>query len=255
MVRVDPIPAFGDNYIWCLHNKAHAWLVDPGEAPPVLNYLQSEALILEGILITHHHPDHIGGVKKLLEQYPDISVIGPVSTRIPNLTQEVTEGEKVTLSKLDCVLSVLEVPAHTKEHIAYYGAPGLFCGDTLFSAGCGRLFEGTPEQMHHNLRRFAELPDQTQVFCAHEYTQSNNQFALAILQDDTDFKEHQHHVAMMRNAGKPTIPTTIGQEKRVNPFMRVHEQKVADAVAKHTQTPLKDEIDVFAAMRHWKDTF
>jgi hydroxyacylglutathione hydrolase len=255
MLQVTEIPAFTDNYIWCLHNEKNAWIVDPGDAAPVLQHLQKHQLQLCGVLITHHHPDHTGGLPELISTYPDIPVVGPESTRIPFLTQQLGEGDIVRLAEFDCELEVMEVPAHTREHIAFYGPPGLFCGDTLFSAGCGRLFEGTPEQMWQNLRRFAELPETTNVYCAHEYTRANNQFALAICPDDTSFLAHKAHIDELRKHHRPTIPTTIKMEKKVNPFMRVSEPGIAAAIAAHSGHSVATEVDVFREMRRWKDAF
>lgn len=255
MLEVFPIPAFVDNYIWCLHNETKAWVVDPGDATPVEQYLQSNNLTLEGVLITHHHADHIGGLKRLVTTYPNVEVYGPISTRIPFLTRQVSEGERVTLASLGCEFEVLEVPAHTKEHIAYFGAVGLFCGDTLFSAGCGRLFEGTPEQMWHNFKRFNQLPGDTKVYCTHEYTQANNQFALTISPEDKHFNQHQEYIAKQRAANLPTLPTSIEQERKVNPFMRVEDALIAKLVSDHTKMSTDTPVEVFAAMRHWKDVF
>lgn len=255
MYNVTAIEAFTDNYIWCLHNSETAWVVDPGDATPVLTFLQSQHLQLHGILITHHHHDHIGGVKTLLSEYPAIPVIGPDTTRIPCLTRKVKEGDEVTIPAFDCQFDVLEVPAHTLDHIAYYGDQRLFCGDTLFSAGCGRLFEGTPAQMLRNLRRFAELPGETSVYCAHEYTQANNRFALAIKPDDSAFLTHQREIEALRSSGLATVPTTIAKEKAVNPFMRADDPGIAEAIARHCGSNPASETEVFREMRLWKDSF
>ncbi|XOV78661.1 MAG: hydroxyacylglutathione hydrolase [Aestuariibacter sp.] len=255
MLQVTAIPAFTDNYIWCLHNEKNAWIVDPGDATPVLQHLKEHGLTLNGLLITHHHADHIGGLKTLLNSYKNTPVIGPQSARIPYLTQQVSDGDIVRLPELDCELEVIEVPAHTNEHIAFYGKPGLFCGDTLFSAGCGRLFEGTPQQMWRNLSRFAQLPETTKVYCAHEYTQANNQFALAVKPDDEAFLAHKKLIDSLRKDNQLTIPTTIAMEKKVNPFMRVEEPEIANAITAHSGHKLETAEDVFREMRLWKDTF
>lgn len=255
MITVYPIPAFTDNYLWCIHNNTHAYVVDPGDATPVIRYLSENGLILKGILITHHHADHIGGVKELVIQYPGIVVYGPVSNRIPHITHEVKEGDSFSIADLDIDIKVMEVPGHTNEHIAYYCDLGLFCGDTMFSAGCGRLFEGTPEQMYHNFERYRALPAKTKVYCTHEYTLANLEFALAVLPDSESLQEYQSWAKAQRTANTPTLPTSIEQEIRINPFMNSASVDIKKSVEQHFAQEFNNEVAVFSGLRRWKDTF
>ncbi|MCC2607328.1 hydroxyacylglutathione hydrolase [Planctobacterium marinum] len=253
MISVFPIPAFTDNYIWCLHNDTHAVVVDPGDAAPVQAFLQQQQLTLTHILITHHHPDHIGGVAELKKA--NVTVIGPVSQRIAHIDKAVSEADTILLEPLNIAFQVMEVPAHTREHIAFYGEPGLFCGDTLFSAGCGRLFEGTPQQMHQVLQRYAHLPEHTKVYCTHEYTQANLRFALDLLPDDEALLQYATQVNQLRQQNTPTLPTTIAREKKVNPYLRVSERLLAEAVQRKTGALPDNDTETFAAVRHLKDQF
>lgn len=252
---IHPIPAFTDNYIWCLHNHRDAYVVDPGDASPVFEFLNANGLTLRGILITHHHTDHIGGVKALLKQYPNILVTGPVSTRIPGVTIALSEGDSVELPELNTYAQVMEVPAHTTEHIAYLSPLGLFCGDTMFSGGCGRLFEGTPEQMQNNFHRFKQLPEDTLVYCTHEYTQANVDFALAISPENQDLLNFANWVKTKRDKNKPTLPSTIATELKINPYMREEQPDVIAGVEKHWQVQFDSPLEVFSAIRRWKDNF
>lgn len=227
MLHVVPIPAFTDNYIWLIVNPDNhqAAVVDPGDAQPVLDYCQQHGLELCTILITHHHPDHVGGVNKLVKHY-NIPVYGPALENIPDCDHKLSEGDVVTLEQLDHLkLNVIDVPGHTSGHIAYYGNGWLFCGDTLFAGGCGRLFEGTPAQMHTSLAKLKALPPQTQVFCAHEYTQANLAFAITIEPDNLDLQQRIQDVAKLRQQQQPTIPSSIDIELKTNPFLRVKDDK------------------------------
>jgi len=253
MINVFPIPAFNDNYIWCLHNDTYAVVVDPGDASPVQDYLRKHNLTLTHILITHHHPDHIGGVAQLKQT--GIEVIGPVSDRIAHIDKAVSEADEIILEPLNLQFKVMEVPAHTREHIAFYGDVGLFCGDTLFSAGCGRLFEGTPEQMHKVLQRYAKLPENTKIYCTHEYTQANLAFALDLLPEDEALQNYERKVSLLRQQNVPTLPTTVQLEKQVNPYLRVSEPQMAKAVQKKTGAIPGNDIETFAAVRRLKDQF
>lgn len=253
MINVFPIPAFSDNYIWCLHDGRYAAVVDPGDAAPVEHFLQSNNLKLTHILLTHHHPDHIGGVAQLKQS--GVTVYGPVSQRIAHIDTPVSEGEQVSIATLSVDFTVMEVPGHTKEHIAYFGDIGLFCGDTLFSAGCGRLFEGTPAQMYQVFQRYAELPANTKVFCTHEYTQANLDFALNLLPEDGALRDYQQRVHSLRDANTPTLPTTIGLELQVNPYLRAGEPAFAAAIQQKTGKMPQTELDAFAAIRQLKDQF
>jgi hydroxyacylglutathione hydrolase len=255
-MKLIPIPAFNDNYIWMLHDERRALVVDPGDAQPVLTALAQHGLTLAAILVTHHHGDHTGGVDDL-RQRTGAQVYGPATEDMPEPLQRLNDGDVVTA--LGLRLEVLLVPGHTAGHIAYWvqvpGAdPVLFCGDTLFSAGCGRLFEGTPAQMLASLGRLAALPDATRVCCAHEYTLGSLRFALAVEPDNSDLLAYQAHAQALRRQQLPTLPSSIGLEKAVNPFLRTHLPKVAHAVQQIAPNA-HDPVAVFAALRTWKDKF
>jgi hydroxyacylglutathione hydrolase len=260
---MDPVlhvPAFEDNYIWLIRSRRpapdnrHVAIVDPGDADPVLETLAREHLVPAAILCTHHHQDHVGGVTDILQHFP-VPVYGPKAGRIPGLSHPVKDGDIIHILNMDISLQVLEVPGHTAGHVAYYGHDLLFCGDTLFSAGCGRLFEGTAEQMHTSLSRLAALPENTAVYCAHEYTRSNLRFAQAVEPDNRDTQTFLDQVTAQRAARLPTIPSRIGLEKKINPFLRVTTDSVRIATEKQSGIPLEDPVQVFAALRRWKDNF
>ena len=253
MFDVIRIPAFKDNYIWLLRNRASAAVVDPGDAQPVLEVLEREHLSLTAILVTHHHADHQGGVSRLLAHYR-AEVFGPAVESITGRTTPVRGGDTVRIPFCDIEFQVLDVPGHTLGHVAYYGAGCLFCGDTLFGAGCGRLFEGTAAQMADSLARLAALPDQTAVYCAHEYTQANLRFALAVESGNRCLRSRAEAVSLARDEGLPTIPSTIALEKASNPFLRCGEPEVV-ASARRRVPEAKDAVAVFAALRAWKDGF
>lgn len=254
MLQIEPIAAFNDNYIWVLHDGLQAWVVDPGDATPVLNWLAHRPLQLAGLLITHHHPDHIGGIAALRRHAPAAEVIGPDNPRIEGLTRRVDDGECVTL--LDRHFDVIGVPGHTLDHLAYFSRdmnpPRLFCGDTLFAGGCGRLFEGSPAQMWHSLQRLMELPPETLIYCAHEYTLANLRFALAVEPDNAALQQRQVHDQRSREAGRPTLPSTLAQEQATNPFLRGGEAAVL-AAARKRESDVCDSATAFAALRRWKD--
>lgn len=252
-----PLPAFNDNYIWILHDGARALAVDPGEAPGVLAYLRQHQLVLDTILITHHHGDHTGGVKTLREA-TGARVIGPVAEPMPEPLQRVSDGE--TIEVLGLSFEVMAVPGHTLGHIAFHcpsmdGAPLLFCGDTLFSAGCGRLFEGTPAQMLHSLSRLAALPGNTRVCCTHEYTLANLRFALEVEPGNPDLAQHAEHCRQLRDQQRPTLPSSIGLERRINPFLRAEVGAVAASARAHDPNCGLDTTEVFATLREWKNQF
>lgn len=248
--------AFEDNYIWLIRGNSRdkVAIVDPGDEIPVLQLLQQQQLRPIAILCTHHHWDHSGGIAGLRAQY-DIPVYGPAKESVKGLTQALVEGDRVSLPELGLEFEVLEIPGHTRGHIAFYGHNMLFCGDTLFSAGCGRLFEGTPEQMHASLNKLSHLPATTQVFCGHEYTLSNLQFAQAVEPDNGAIQEYFQLAREQRAQDLPTLPSSIDLEQRVNPFLRVMQDQVRRSATDHAHERLDTDIQVFAALRRWKDNF
>jgi hydroxyacylglutathione hydrolase len=256
MATVLHVPAFEDNYIWLIRGRdpKRVAIVDPGDADPVLTALEREGLTPVAILCTHHHGDHVEGVPALTERYP-VPVYGPAAERIPGLTHPVRGGERIEPDGLGLTFDVLSVPGHTAGHVAYYGNGCLFCGDTLFSAGCGRLFEGTAAQMHTSLMCLASLPEETLVYCAHEYTAANLRFALAVEPGNKDTRSHRDTVLGWRARNRPTLPSTIGLEKRINPFLRVQSRAVRLAAERHADQTLDREDEVFAVVRRWKDGF
>ncbi len=254
-ISVTPIPAFTDNYIWCLHNNQDAVVVDPGDAEPVLDFLKENDLTLAAILVTHHHQDHTGGITRLTSTRPAIPVIGPRGNHIRGITKSVTQGDVVRLPVVDCDFTVIEVPGHTLDHIAFYGHGAIFCGDTLFAAGCGRLFEGSPEQMTLSLNKLKRLPDHTKVYCAHEYTLANINFAKAVEPDNQALQEYENWAKQQREQEKVTLPSDIATQKAVNPFLRCHHEAVRSSAQARSDHALHDETAVFATLRSWKDKF
>jgi hydroxyacylglutathione hydrolase len=250
--EVVPVSAFKDNYVWTLRRGRQAAVVDPGEAGPVLDYLARENLSLAAILATHHHADHVGGIAELRRKY-DVPVYGPRGEPIATLTHPVSEGDEVSLPELGVTFSVLDIPGHTRAHIAYYGAGALFCGDTLFACGCGRLFEGTAQQMYSSLQKLLSLPDDTKVYCGHEYTLANIGFARAVEPGNAALAKREGRDREKRAAGKPTLPSTLGEEKATNPFLRCREPAVVDSVNKYLGARVADPVQVFAAIREWKN--
>jgi hydroxyacylglutathione hydrolase len=254
-VSVFPIKAFNDNYIWCLHNKTHCTVVDPGDAAPVLAYCQDNQLILSAIIITHHHWDHTGGIDALLAAFPNIPVYGPQNKNIEQITVRLSQGDAIELAQLGVKFSVIEVPGHTLDHIAYYGDIGLFCGDTLFSAGCGRLFEGTPQQMYQSLAKLTALPADTAVFCTHEYTMANIAFAETVEPNNQALIDYKQWANKQREKNAPTLPSNIQRELAVNPFLRCHSPELVTNVSQNMAATLASEQATFASLRSWKDNF
>ena len=248
------IPAFKDNYIWCLSRGDRAVVVDPGDAAPVLDHLQRHALSLAAILVTHHHADHIGGLEDLLTRF-SVPVFGPAAEHIDGVDHPLAEGDRVELPDLDIAFTVLDVGGHTGGHIAYYAAKLLFCGDTLFAGGCGRIFEGTPAQMWRSLAKLAALPAETRVYCAHEYTQANLRFALAVEPDNAALQARIAEVDGLRRAGLPTVPSTLGAETATNPFLRWKSAQVIAAAGRFRGGEVDGDAAVFAAIREWKNVF
>lgn len=265
MLSISAIPAFTDNYIWCVVSEeaGKALVIDPGEAAPVERFLDERNLELDTILVTHHHPDHVGGVKALAEKYNPRSIYGPAKSPFKGIKTPVREGDKVPWNGLS--FRVYEVPGHTLDHIAYYtesdmigGAPALFCGDTLFASGCGRLFEGTPAQMRHSLDKFRSLAPEALVYCAHEYTLASLRFALDLLPEDKGLQQLEEQCQAMRERNEPTIPTTLATELACNPFLRWDDDSVIRMVEKRNiqvAPELGDADRIFAMIRKAKDRF
>ncbi len=260
MLNITPIPAFNDNYLWLIHNQSKAIVVDPGDPKVVLNYLQKHSLTLEAILITHHHADHTGGINQLKNAY-SCTVYGPKNDPVSNLDYQLDHGETINFKDFNLTFNIIAVPGHTLGHISYYaeqsniGKPLLFCGDTLFSGGCGRLFEGTPSQMLSSLNRLQNLPDNTLVFPAHEYTLSNLKFAKAVEPNNLALNDYIQQVQSLREQHQPSLPSNIALENQINPFLRSHLPSIKQSAETFAQQSLSDDVAVFTQIRHWKDQF
>lgn len=257
-MTLHPVPAFDDNYIWVLDDGRRAIVVDPGDSQPVLDYLTARSLVLDTILITHHHGDHVGGVAELMRS-GSVRVVGPATEKLPVPADRLRGADAIPL--LDGHARILDVPGHTAGHIAYLvespslQKPVLFCGDTLFCGGCGRLFEGTAAQMLDSLDQLAALPPDTLVCAAHEYTLSNLRFAREVEPGNPDLADHQEKCLQLRAMQQPTLPSTIDLERRINPFMRVREPSVAQRVAQQAVLQQSSPAHVFAALREWKNVY
>lgn len=252
--EIVPLRAFADNYVWTIRDARRAAVVDPGDARPVIDYLEREKLELVAILNTHHHADHVGGNAGLLARWK-VPVFGPHDERIREVTQRMKDGARCTLPHFGIEFEVMEIPGHTRSHIAFHGGGMVFSGDTLFAVGCGRLFEGTPGQMHDSLSRLMQLPDETRVYCGHEYTVSNIRFARAVEPDNAALRELEIRAKQQRDQDLPTLPSTIAQEKATNPFVRVREPSVIAAASKFAGRQLTDPVSVLGAIREWKNGF
>lgn len=255
MLNIFPIPAFDDNYIWCLHEEGEAGVivVDPGEAEPVIESLKRLDLELNGILVTHHHGDHIGGISALLALWDGIPVWGPADARIEEINQRVAEGDCFSIPGIKTEFEVMFVPGHTRTHIAYLCGDALFCGDTLFAAGCGRVFDGTTEQLASSLDRLGRLPQNTRIYCAHEYTLDNLGFARWVEPENTVLIARQKETEVMREQGQATVPSLLSVELQTNPFMRLDNPVVIHAAEKYAGRSLNTPAEVFASVREWKD--
>lgn len=251
MLEITFIPALADNYIWLLHEGDDAVIVDPGDANAVIWRLKAEGLNLKAILVTHFHDDHQAGLPALLEHY-QVPVYGPASESITGCNQPLSGGEVLELLGRRC--EVLAIPGHTLGHLAYSFPGAVFCGDTLFTGGCGRLFEGTPAQMVDSLTRLASLPDETLIYCGHEYTEANLRFAMAVEPGNVRIAQRSAEASFMRLRGRPTVPSTLAQEKATNPFLRCSEPAVV-AMAQQRNPEARDPVSVFATIREWKNTF
>ncbi|HUO44353.1 MAG TPA: hydroxyacylglutathione hydrolase [Burkholderiales bacterium] len=249
-----PLRAFQDNYIWIMRRGGDAAVVDPGDAAPVLAYLDREGLRLTAILNTHHHADHVGGNAELLRHFR-VPVYGPADPRIAEVSRQLRSGDCCTLAEFGVEFAALEIPGHTRTHIAFHGDSILFCGDTLFACGCGRLFEGTPRQMHDSLGRLAALPGAMRVYCGHEYTLDNLRFARAVEPHNPALAEWEREARAQRARDEPTLPSTIARETNANPFLRCAEPAVVTAASRHAGRELADPVSVFGVLREWKNDF
>lgn len=253
-LEIFPLPAFEDNYIWCLRRDGVVAVVDPGDAAPVLRHLAASGDRLCAILVTHHHHDHIDGIAELTARHP-VPIFAPGAEAIAGTTQAIAGGDRVALPDLGIDFDVLDLAGHTRGHVGYYRPGTLFCGDTLFGCGCGRLFEGTPAQLHAALQRIGVLPPLTLAYCAHEYTASGIRFALAVEPGNAAAATRGAEVALLRGTGKPTVPFSIADELATNPFLRCRAPEVVGSIAQRLGHTPADELEVFTALRAWRDRF
>lgn len=257
MLKVIPLPALKDNYIWVVVNDhlGQAVVVDPGEASPVLDFLNQHSLKLVGILATHKHADHTGGIRELVNVYPEVAVYAHPAENIPFVTHPVKQDETILLNQWADAFRVIDIPGHTLGHVAFYARPFLFSGDTLFGAGCGRVFEGTASEMLSSLEKLAALSDDTEVYCGHEYTLANLQFALHIEPANEDIKQRIQHTEKLRQHHQPSLPSTLGLEKKTNPFLRCAQKTVITRVENETGRKDMSTVEVFHVLREWKNNF
>ena len=254
-MKIEPIRAFEDNYIWLITSEGtdYCAVVDPGDEEPVISELQERGLKLASILVTHKHYDHTGGIEALKKSYPEVVVFGPGNESISQVSHVVEDHQQISLPGMNLDFEVLSIPGHTEGHVAYLGYGVLFCGDTLFAGGCGRVFSGTFEQMSASLERIRKLPPETQLYCAHEYTQANVGFGLWVEPESEALKQRRQSVASAVKQGVPTVPSSLQQELDTNPFLRVGQQHVIAAAEQWAGKSLKNNAEVFTALRQWKD--
>jgi hydroxyacylglutathione hydrolase len=255
-INVIAVPAFKDNYIWLVINSENNFsiVIDPGDANPVLKALKEYQLKIAAILITHHHNDHSGGIKEITQQYT-VPVFGSTNEEVAGVTHSVQDKDSVVLSEIGLNFQVLSIPGHTRGHIAYYGHDMLFCGDTLFTGGCGRLFEGTAEQMYLSLMKLAALPDQTKIYCGHEYTEANLRFAKVVEPNNISLLKRIEATQKLRAQNLPTVPSILLEEKQTNPFLRCEVAEVIAAAEQYADRELNAPVEVFACLRQWKNEF
>jgi len=253
MIKITAIPALKDNYIWAIHNGQYATLIDPGEAAPALEFLHSHSLQLHAILCTHRHADHIGGIAELRTVY-NVPVYGRRHPNNPHITDNLQQGDVLKLDPFGIEFSIIDIPGHLDDHIAYLTPEILFCGDVLFSGGCGRNFEGSLAQLHHSLQRLAQLPDATLIYCGHEYTAANLRFALVCEPNNPAIPQRIIATQQLRATGLPTLPSTIALEKATNPFLRCTQPKIIRTLQQRGLTDTS-ELGVFTALREWKNNF
>lgn len=251
--KIIPICALKDNYIWLFFDEknSNAWIVDPGEVDPVITMLNKHQFKLSGIFITHHHHDHSGGVKELLETWPNIPIYGSYKSPLDFINHPVSEGDEIICS--DWTFTAIEIPGHTLDHTAFFGNNHLFSGDTLFSVGCGRIFEGTPQQMYQSLTKLLMLPDTTKIFCGHEYTLANLHFAQLVEPNNSEITQKINAVQALRAQNNPTLPSLLSEEKRLNPFLRCEQPAIIQAVEDYAGKHLRNPVEVFATLREWKN--
>lgn len=252
MYTIIPISALKDNYIWAIldENQQTAWIVDPGDAAPVIHYLCEHRFTLAGILLTHHHADHSRGIPDLLAEW-SVPVYGSTQSRVPDVSHRVKEGDEIHCGQL--TLNVMEIPGHTLDHIAFYNQDVLFCGDTLFSAGCGRVFEGTYAEMHHSLTKLSNLPDSLKIYCGHEYTLQNLRFGELVEPKNHFIQEKMVLVNQLLANGKPTLPSLLRDEKKLNPFLRCQKKTVIQAASHYANKNLANSEEIFKTLREWKN--